>query len=559
MTTRIAPLALLLLAGCTGNDGGGGRLRDQSALEDDWSLPAWAVVSSNSGFFSEIADASHDVGVRVVDLSWRQLEPAPGVYDTSAALSVVPGYYEDLDFSSLPDQLAAPGDVWLRFWVSDVELSPAWLSSECPGLLPIDGLGYENDEHWPIWDDCVWSHARDAWRHLLLTAGVRSDPRVRFVYAPGAFTYSEFDFDLVDASGVSFAVFDAWFGTMTSDLVAIANGENADPADDAAHKLVYTGEDYPFSSFDAADDLLARDAVAAGMGVRTGITELFNFHLSHVPAYGTTIDADGHMTTDESWDAFAPGRVRATENECYVDCGYTTDVPYYAVKMSDLKALQLRINWIYVVPQVDAGADDSPSFLDSYPELWEWVRLSIGKTPFDSPDAWVALRDAEDRYWLEDDSLSWDGAPYVKNLERWLVQRDVAPDGVSRRGSTVMSDAVGDGGGENGRAYEGRAGSPWLYFDADERFLSAAESVDLKVTWLDSGTGDWSVEYATAGGTAASAPVARTDSGEWRTTTIRLEDAVFDDSLAGATDFRIGSTSDGLEVRFVRLVKIDPP
>jgi molecular chaperone DnaK len=29
-----------------------------------------------------------------------------------------------------------------------------------------------------------------------------------------------------------------------------------------------------------------------GMGIRTGITEEFNFHLNHVPAYGTTIAAD---------------------------------------------------------------------------------------------------------------------------------------------------------------------------------------------------------------------------------------------------------------------------
>jgi len=561
---RALPVAFLLLAGCTGDDGGGSRPADQTELEDDWSLPAWAVASSNAGFFSEIADASRAVDVRVLDLSWRQLEPSPGVYDSAAALNVVPAYYDGLDFSSLTDQLAAPGDVWLRFWISDVELAPEWLASECPGLVPIDGVGYENDVHWPVWDDCFWSHARDAWRHVLLTTGLRGDPRVRFVYAPGAFTYSEFDFTLVEDSGVSFATFDAWFDAMTAELVDIANGENADPNDDAAFKLVYTGEDYPFSSFGAADDLSARDAVAAGMGIRTGITELFNFHLSQVPAYGTTIAPDGHLVTDEAWDAFDPGRVRATENECYVDCGYSTSVPYYAVKMSNLKALQLRMNWIYVVPQVEPGADDSPSFLDAYPDLWEWVRLSLGKTPFDSPDAWVALRDAEDRYWLDDDSLDWTGEPFVKNLERWLVQRDVSPDGISRRGSTIMDDVVGDGSGDNGLAYEGRATDhanlgEWLYFDVDERFLSTNESIDLKLTWLDAGAGDWTVSYAAAAGITSTPPVARSGSGEWRTTTLRIDDAAFDDTLADSTDFRIGSDGDDLEVRFVRIVKLTPP
>lgn len=539
-----AALFLLLAAGCSGENGGGRSPSDQTVAEDDWSLPAWAVAATNAGFFSEIGDAAQDVNVRVVDLSWRQLEPSPDVFDTAAALADVPPSYEGLDFSSLDEALAAPGDVWLRFWVSDVALSPDWLAAECPGLVPIDGTGYENDTHWPIWDSCFWSHALDAWREVLLTLDLRSDPRVRFAYAPGAFTYSELDFDLVDASGVPFATFDAWFGAMTADLVSVANGENGTTADDFAHKLVYTGEDYPFSSFGAADDFLAMDAVAAGMGIRTGITELFNFHLSHVPAYGTTIAADGHMVTNELAPAFAPGRVRATENECYQECGYSTDVPYYAVKMSNLKALQLRMNWMYVVP--------GPSLMDEYPALWEWTRLSLGKTPFDSPDAWVALRDAEDRYWLDDDSHDWDGKPFVKNYERWIVQVDVAPDGISQRGSQVMEDVVG---ADNGLAYEGRAGAPSLYFDVDERFLDASEPVDLKVTWLDEGSGDWSVEYATAGGTASTPAIPRTGDGTWKTTTLRVEDAAFDDSMAGGTDFRIGGS---LETRFVRVVKVDP-
>ena len=42
--------------------------------------------------------------------------------------------------------------------------------------------------------------------------------------------------------------------------------------------------------------------------------------------------------------------MRASENECYDDCGYSTDHFAYAVIMSNLKALQLQLNWLYVVP-----------------------------------------------------------------------------------------------------------------------------------------------------------------------------------------------------------------
>src|SRR5690606_20846961 len=189
---------------------------------------------------------------------------------------------------------------------------------------------------------------------------------------------------------------------------------------DNAHKLVFTGEDYPFGPFGEADDLLAADAVAAGMGIRTGITELANFHLSEAPAYGSSIQPNGHLVVDESLPIHNGTFIVATENECFTHCGYDTDDPYYAVRQANLKALQLRMNWMYVVP--------GPSYMAEYPEQWDWVRLSLGQTAETSADAWAALRDAEDRYWVENergrfaDPAAWPSLPYVRNLERWLVQ-----------------------------------------------------------------------------------------------------------------------------------------
>ena len=238
------------------------------------------------------------------------------------------------------------------------------------------------------------------------------------------------------------------------------------PADDFAWKLVFTGEDYPFGPWDTEDDLHARDAVAKGMGIRTGITEVFNFHLNHVPAYGTTIAADGHMTTDENWRGLDGRRVVATENECFNDCGFTVTDTAYAVKMANLKALQLRMNWIYVVP--------GPSYMATYPELWSWTRLELGKRVYDAPDAWAALREAEDTYWIDDPSHTWSGAPWVRNLERWLRQNDVAPDGIVRRGTDVRANEPTP---ENGTAYEGlrtqlALGRTAIYLDLDERFFA---------------------------------------------------------------------------------------
>lgn len=522
---------------------------------DDWTLPAWVTPTANSGFFSEEAAPGFNVNVRVADFTWRQLQPTQGSFSTTTTDTVY-----GMNFPSWNSQLAGSDPIWLRLWVSGDDWAPPWVKTLC-GVSSV-GTGYEGDDHLPIWNSCLWQQARELFRQVLVVRGLRSDPRLKFVYAPGAFTWCEFDYEIptqaAENSGLTFATFDGWFQPAMQNLVDILNGENADPADDYAWKLVFTGEDYPFGPWEALDDLHARDAVVKGMGIRTGITEVFNFHLNHVPAYGTTIAADGHMTTDENWRGLDGRRVVATENECFNDCGFTATDTAYAVKMANLKALQLRMNWIYVVP--------GPSYLSTYAALWNWTRLELGKRVYDAPDAWAALRDAEDTYWIDDDSHTWSGAPWVRNLERWLRQNDVAPDGIVRRGTDVRTGELAP---ENGTAYEGlrtqiSLGRNAIYLDLDDRFFAGGvppgDAAEIKVTYRDSGSGSFRVDYPAAVGVLQSAPQAYANSGGWRTATFAVPGARWNDSLVGGNDLRlVGTGPADLEVRFVRVVRLDPP
>lgn len=519
---------------------------------DDWSLPAWVAPSANSGFFSEEAAPAFDVNVRVADFTWRQLQPTQGSFSPTTTDSVY-----GMTFASWNSQLSGSDPIWLRLWVSGDDWAPQWVKTLCG--VSVVGTGYENDDHLPIWNACLWQQARELFRQVLVVRGLRSDPRVRFLYVPGAFTWCEFDYDIpaqaAASFGLTFATFDGWFQPAMQDLVDILDGDNADPKDDFAWKLVFTGEDYPFGPWETEDDLQARDAVVKGMGIRTGITEVFNFHLNHVPAYGTTIAADGHMTTDENWHALDGRRVVATENECFNDCGFTVADPAYAVKMANLKALQLRMNWIYVVP--------GPSYMATYPALWSWTRLELGKRVYESPDAWAALREAEDTYWIDDPSHTWSGAPWVKNLERWLRQNDVAPDGIVRRGSDVRSNEPTP---ENGTAYEGlrtevSLGRSAIYLDLDERFFAGGVvPVEVKVTYRDSGTGSFRIDYPAEGGVTSTAPQIYTNSAGWRTSTFTLPGALWNDSLAGGNDLRLVATGPAdLEARFVRVIRLTRP
>ena len=339
-----------------------GRLVVRNGL--DWSLPRWVRPADDSGFFSEDASPGDNVRVRSVDVTWAQVAPEP---DAPLDLTST-GEAQGMQFEPLGEQLAEKGPYWVRMFASGADWAPDWVADECD-VRPV-GRDYDGQRHLPIWDDCVWDALRTTWRQLLVDEGLLDDRSFRFAYVPGAFTWSEFDYEII-TQAVNHGRLDRrtylrWYARMVSDL--------ADIGGDDVGRLVFTGEDYPWGPFGRADDLLTTDAVRAGMGVRTGISELANFHLSETPAYGSRVRPNGHLALRRS-----PGdqRVRATENECYVDCGYHSDNFGYSVTTSNLKALQLQLNWLYVVP--------GPSGLDRLPSTGTGCGSRSGSAPASPP------------------------------------------------------------------------------------------------------------------------------------------------------------------------------
>ena len=95
--------------------------------------------------------------------------------------------------------------------------------------------------------------------------------------------------------------------------------------------------------------------------------------------------------------------------------------------------------------------------------------------------------------------------------------------------------------GRFARGFEHESGKTRMLFQLDPQFFiqpSEPQAVGLRIVWLDSGTGTWSLSYRTAEGGIQQLDVQNTDSGEWLTRDFELSDVVFTQSVEGG-DLRL--------------------
>ena len=519
---------------------------DQAPAEDDWWLPDYVTASPTGAFYPA-----------VLPISWKQMNPAPGVYD----------------FSVLDDALAAGEPFWIVPYLADAAYLPGWVIErhdlqihrypEFPRYATQFGewsQGYFVE----VWDDGYQQELGPFLRALAGHPAFHSD-LLAFMYAPGAWRWGEWETvfidQMVEAGLTPQAYLDALFDLIDLFASAFAGSE---------HRLVWTGYDNPEGGGgrleweQALGRKISEHALSRGFGARHGITESFNWGLTDLPNWGVTpqtLDGTPHPVVDESTPLVADhDRVFATENECFGDCdegdtGRSVD-RYYNEKMANLKALQLQMRWVDV-------REGGP---EQYPDLYRYLRLSLGKTVEDSPDAWVALRS-----WKDDSfPMRWDGEHLydVRNWERWLRQLEVAPEGLTAPAHPAIDHMIAPDADFDYPVHEARRtrhaqGSNYMYFDVDDRFAAPyTGSYQLKVTYFDDASTPWVLEYASSDVAAPESPVTvevpRSASGRWRTVTVPLDGAALRNGIAGM-DFRLfdGGTDD-LTVRFVRLIKIDP-
>ncbi|NLE76110.1 MAG: hypothetical protein GX605_05090, partial [Chloroflexi bacterium] len=173
-----------------------------------------------------------------------------------------------------------------------------------------------------------------------------------------------------------------------------------------------------------------------------------------------------------------------------------------------------------------------------YPYL-EFANRYLGRSIDDTPSVWVALRETSPQY-------TW--YPDRGNYEFWLYQVDAVPGGRTVPAWEVSSAPEG----YYTRRTDQGSGNPYMYFNVDDRYLYGGQNtVEVSVTYYDSGTDRWELQYDAVDNAYKSAGVvAKQNSGQWKTKSWVLNDARFANSQTGGgahvgSDFRLWSRDDG--------------
>ena len=180
--------------------------------------------------------------------------------------------------------------------------------------------------------------------------------------------------------------------------------------------------------------------------------------------------------------------------------------------------------------------------------ILDFANDHLGRSLLDTPSVWVALRETE-RTWFPDRG----------NFEFWLWQNNDAPGG--------RSVPLWNSGPEPQGRYTRRTdapANPYLYFDIADGYvaLHSGETLDISVTYLDTGTDTWELEYPTAAALYQGAgQVHKTNSSTWKTVTFTLTGASFNNQQPGGgehsgSDFRLHSRGDGNET--IHFVQVKP-
>lgn len=444
----------------------------------DWSLPA-GIKTSPTAFVNIPNNPNSGIPCRNLDqirMTWNELEPTEGTYRwdllrTSIDQSIAKGYSGVVlrIWGSVWEVVAYPDrTIPLTKWPGGTLAAPRWLRS---GAYKVPLIEMKPSSHvtttadWQIINcDIMDAVYHEKYKRFIRAFGASGIPAMNEV-ALVNLTYRS------HSMGEEFTDYKDAESTATPNQIAQRTQERIDVWVEAfgsnRRKLMYVKND--------------EYAGKIGIGTRGGYVEMYN-HLCHVPEIGQYIDEYRYMYVDENNPFIKSGVAFGDENEEYSTT--TTKFGNYATfgyryMISSLMMLKMRRNYAMLAKET------------LNPGLLYWTGLEMGRTIEDTPDVWCWLNEC----YLSSSTNDGKKAP-VKNVERWLFQRDSPGYETEPYLQVPLTKALW---------YNDYANYPYDYvarrglkmgFAVDDRYLSdKPEKVAIKITFYDGIAGTLKLVY----------------------------------------------------------------
>ena len=506
----------------------------------DWELPEGVEPVPYSGFVTWGNRRFHEwITVNGIHIRWKELNPAPGEYD----------------WQRLIDRIEQNSEAGMRTGIHLMGVErkgvPDWVVEKFkPPVIDVPTL--QENQPWRIQTVPPWHPDVDRAFHEFLDAfaetGIAQREEVVYGYIHGisASRGEELFLRPQDAeiyerdTGLTPEVFADWMRRRVDAMLKAFQG--------VGYKLAWVsgGPVGPNEAYREATKDLWRYAIDHGTGIRGGGID-FQHGMFSAPAWASRLDPDGYCIVDDADPTIAEGRYRGDENEEYGKYWEWRFGPHekydYRHRISSLRGLQMRQNFQMV----------SSATLELNPELNEYVLLTQGRTRENSPDAWVYLRECR---------LRWRKLP-VKNIERWLIQRDVdgsrsiAAEKTQRHPLNMDPPDVHYD--LDARRTDMTNGQNGLAFQLDSVFWNRPASALIKVTFVDRAKARWRLVTTDSAGKITESPsVENTGDGNRKTATFRVAELAAGRQFPEEMDFRLVTEGPGdLVVSVVRVIKAD--
>jgi hypothetical protein len=450
-------------------------------------------------------------------------------YRNAAVQSQIRGLMQALrqEFAAMPPDLLATVDSIELNTGHDGEMDPARNYNDFPAGAPLGWM--DRNLYRCIYAGYTWNPARD---QQFCTDSRGTVINTATAYGASAVWRDEVIKPMIDIYGqeLSAAAQPAPLGKPVALLAVgqmISSDERATPCQDCGERNMV---DYAFESY--------------GMGVKTtGVN----------PDLGNGNGPDVQGMEYRNWPNIFklkwPGRLTAGEHGVNaIGSGHCCDDPkelYWAV----LNALDKHMSQLHFlgsdIGQAGTGAAEARALVARY----------AGKLPADTPDVWIVFRDTVGSYYPDGDNNGARGLPpgrlpccrNLPNFEWFIYQRNPAASQVVRTGLPNSYKSL---------SARSDATEP-LRLDVEDVWPGAAQrpqaaggcvAYDVEIEFLDNGSDSFALRYARLDGSEAMASVRKTGTSQWRSVTLRLNDAYLDNKLAGEADLELVNVDGGADV-----------